>query len=147
TDELELDGEFFPPKTCRAAQETLLLIASALVSGVIGDGWQLKPRPQKRGRPKRTLKETVELDDVLNDYKHVLGFLKGRELRWEQSESMEQCQRRLKPILRQAWTETIGVRYESGAPKPDGDLFDTKIIRHPIELPEKRLDDCLREAL
>ncbi len=38
TGEAELEGEFFSPDTCRAARNSLHSIATALLSGVAGDG-------------------------------------------------------------------------------------------------------------
>src|SRR5215475_4211945 len=90
TGEAELDGEFFPPKTCKAAKETLLLIASALVSGVVGDGWQLKPRPQKRGRPKRSIEDVGYAYFYLSEYEQVLAFLRKSGVRRTKKESEKQ---------------------------------------------------------
>jgi len=148
TGEAELDGEFFPPKTCRAAQETLLLIASALVSGVIGDEWQLKPRPQKRGRPKRTLEGVIQAYDVLSDYEQVLTFLKKSEVKRTKGESEKQWRNRLKEIVRHAWAKTIGRVVTGSEPLGPGEGFlHSKPIYLALELPEKTLERCLREAV
>jgi len=148
TEEAELDGEFFSPKTCRAAHETLLSVASALVSAVVGDGWQLKPRPQKRGRPKRTIEDVGYAYFVLSQYERVLAFLQKSEVRRTKRESENQWRNRLKEIVRHAWAETIGV-VETGSepPGPGEGLLDSKIIYLALELPEKTLERCLRKAV
>jgi hypothetical protein len=144
--EAELDGESFSAETCKAAEDTLLLIADALVSGAIGVGWCVTARPQKRGRPKRTLEEIVTACHVLDDYERVLGSLKKLELEWQRNESKEQAYRRLKPLLREAWTQTIGARFQSEpSERPEDDLFDSKIVRRPPI--DKDIEDALDAAI
>ena len=143
----ELDGEFFSAETCRAAQDTLHRIAAALVSGVIGDGWCVTPRPQKRGRPKRTLEELAEAVHILGEYEHVLELLRVIEVKRSKTESEEEWRERLKAIMRRAWTETIGIEIHSEAPPPGEDLFAGKIISVPLDLPDSTLERGLDRVL
>jgi hypothetical protein len=143
----ELDGEFFSPETCRAARDTLHSIATALLSGVAGDEWCLTPRPQKRGRPKRTLEEMAEAVHILGEYERVLEFLRATEVKRGKTEPEKQWRERLKAIMHRAWTDTIGVEIRSEAPPPGEDLFAGKIISVPLDLPDSTVERGLDRVL
>jgi hypothetical protein len=50
------------------------------------------------------------------------------------------------PLLRGVWTDTIGVEVRSEPPKRGADLFDSKIVTRPVEIPNKVLERALDAA-
>jgi hypothetical protein len=144
--EADLDGEPVSPRTCKLASSTLHDLTSALVNGLLGSGWSVSLRSRNRGRPRRNLEEIAEAYDVEGDYRRVLESLSALELRWRKIESRDQCHRRLKPILRRVWTQTIGSEIGSEPPQLGADPFDRQIVLRPLEIPDKTLTDGLDDA-
>jgi hypothetical protein len=145
--DVNVDGEFFSAEACGAARDALHSIATALVSGLIGDGWSFTRRPNRRGRPKRSAEEIAESFDILGDYERVLRFLRATETKRGKRESEKQWRERLRGIVVQAWTQTIGVEIRSEPSPSKGDIFAGKIISVPLKLPDRVLDRCLDRAL